>query len=199
VVTKQSIYLDSNALAAWDLVSRDERNHIINKALADYAESLDGGVNLRDIRKLELDIQDMKDQIATIQKTIEVKNIRLNELRGGKTMRNIDLDKDWLDLERCARRALESGEVWQSHAGRADYRVHKAGMGRIYLENIKTGRTTSNFQKGTFVLGMQRLLDAGGRIKRLNMIPVKMHEYAVVHLHPKLSIQDDYIVYEGAE
>jgi len=197
VITKQSIYLDKKAQASWDLIPRSERNESIKEFLNKYASELEGGQRSRDIRRLELEISQLKEESSVIQMELETKDSRLEQLRGDDEMIEVDLEKEWLELERCARSAQEAGDAWQSYAGRADYRVHSAGMGRVYIENIATGRTTSNFQKGTFMLGMQRLLDAGGRIKKLDMIPVKMHEYCVVYLSTKLSIQGDYIVYRG--
>jgi hypothetical protein len=197
MVTKQSIYLDEKAQASWDLILRDERNESIKEFLNQYASKMEGGQRSQDIRRLELEIGQLTEQSSIIQTKLETKGNRLEQLRGDDEMLEVDLENEWLELERCARAAQVAGDIWQSYAGRADYRVHSAGMGRVYIENIATGRTTSNFQKGTFILGMQRLLDAGGRLKKLNMIPVKMHEYCVVNLSPNLSIQGDYIVYRG--
>jgi len=197
MVTKQSIYLDKKAQASWDLIPRDERNDSIKEFLNKYASNLEGGQRSQNIRRLELEISHLTEQCSMIQTELKTKESRLEQLRGDDEMIEVDLENEWLELERCARAAQEAGDVWQSYAGRADYRVHSAGMGRVYIENIATGRTTSNFQKGTFMLGMQRLLDTGGRLKKLNMIPVKMHEYCVVHLSPTLSVQGDYIVYRG--
>lgn len=197
MLSKQSIYLDKKAQASWDLISKDERNESIKEFLNKYASKLEGGQRSQNIRRLELEISQLTEQSSMIQTELETKESRLEQLRGDDEMLEVDLEKEWFELERCARAAQEAGDVWKSYAGRADYRVHSVRMGRVYIENIATGRTTSNFQKGTFILGMQRLLDAGGRLKKHNMIPVKMHEYCVVHLSTKLSVQGDYIVYRG--
>ena len=109
----------------------------------------------------------------------------------------IDYDGEWNDHLKRAREAEQSGEIWESYAGRAEYRVHAVSTDeRIYLENINTGRTTSNYQKGTFTLGLRKLMERGARIKQGEMIPVNMHEYAAVWLHPRLHLRGGHIVFE---
>ena len=197
MATKKSLYLNDEMLSIWDSIPADERGEVIRKALRDYANQSDDDPNLREIRKTEIELQNLQNSLEMIKKNVAYKEMRLEELRGEKNTMTIDYDREWNDLLKIAREAEEGGKIWESYAGRAEYRVHAVSTDeRVYLENINTGRTTSNFQKGTFVLGLRRLMDRGGRIKQGDMIPVNMHEYAVVSLHPRLHLRGGYIVFE---
>tara|TARA_B110000008_G_scaffold192224_1_gene190920 strand:+ start:282 stop:803 length:522 start_codon:yes stop_codon:yes gene_type:complete len=172
---------------------------LINKVLRNYAESNDIDPKVKIIRKLELEVADLQMKATNVEKEIEQRKMMLESVRNGNSPADINVNEEWAALEDIARKARESGVVWSSYAGRAQYRVHDVFNGRIYIENISTGRTSSNFQNGTLVLGLQRLMNNDGRIKQLEMIPVKMHEYAITRLHPKLKLEDGYIVYRGDE
>jgi len=197
MATKKSLYLNDEMLSIWDSIPADERGEVIRKALRDYANQSDDDPNLREIRKTEIELQNLQNSLELIKKNVAYKEMRLEELRGEKNTMTIDYDREWNDHLKRAREAEQGEEIWESYAGRAEYRVHAVSTDeRVYLENINTGRTTSNYQKGTFALGLRRLMDRGGRIKQGDMIPVNMHEYAVVSLHPRLHLRGGYIVFE---
>tara|TARA_B100001123_G_C14957867_1_gene886417 strand:- start:56 stop:658 length:603 start_codon:yes stop_codon:yes gene_type:complete len=197
MATKKSLYLNDEMLSIWDSIPADERGEVIRKALRDYANQSDDDPNLREIRKTEIELQNLQNSLELIKKNVVDKEMRLEELRGEKNTMTIDYVREWNDHLKRAREAEQGGEIWESYAGRAEYRVHAVSTDeRVYLENINTGRTTSNYQKGTFELGLRRLMDRGGRIKQGDMIPVNMHEYAVVSLHPRLHLRGGYIVFE---
>ena len=199
VKNARSLYLEPELARLWDSIPTDERNILINQVLRDYAESNDIDPNVKIIRKLELEVADLQLKATNVEKEIEQRKMMLESVRKGNSQVDIDVNREWTILEDIARKARESGVVWSSYAGRAQYRVHDVYNGRIYIENIGTGRTSSNFQSGTLVLGLQRLMNKDGRIKQLEMVPVKMHEYAITKLHPKLKLEDGYIVYAGDE
>ncbi|SVB25046.1 uncharacterized protein METZ01_LOCUS177900 [marine metagenome] len=199
VKNARSLYLEPELARLWDSIPTDERNILINQVLRDYAESNDIDPNVKIIRKLELEVADLQMKATNVEKEIEQRKMMLESVRKGNSQVDIDVNQEWTILEDIARKARESGVVWSSYAGRAQYRVHDVYNGRIYIENIGTGRTSSNFQSGTLVLGLQRLMNKDGRIKQLEMVPVKMHEYAITRLHPKLKLEDGYIVYRGDE
>ena len=199
VKNSRSLYLEPELARLWDSIPTGERNMLINKVLRDYAESNDIDPKVKIIRKLELEVADLQMKATNVEKEIEQRKMMLESVRNGNSQADIDVNQEWAALEDIARKARESGVVWSSYAGRAQYRVHDVYNGRIYIENIGTGRTSSNFQSGTLVLGLQRLMNNDGRIKQLEMIPVKMHEYAITRLHPKLKLEDGYIVYRGDE
>ena len=197
MATKKSLYLNDEMLSIWDSIPADERGEVIRKALRDYANQSDDDPNLREIRKIEIELQNLQNGLEQIKKNVADKEMRLEELRGENNTMTIDYDREWNDHLKRAREAEHSGEIWESYAGRAEYRVHAVSTDeRVYLENINTGRTTSNYQKGTFTLGLRRLMDRGGRIKQGEMIPVNMHEYAAVWLHPRLHLRGGHIVFE---
>ena len=199
VKNSKSLYLEPELARLWDSIPTGERNMLINKVLRNYAESNDIDPKVKIIRKLELEVADLQMKATTVEKEIEQRKMMLESVRNGNFSDDINVNEEWAALEDIARKARESGVVWSSYAGRAQYRVHDVFNGRIYIENISTGRTSSNFQNGTLVLGLQRLMNNDGRIKQLEMIPVKMHEYAITRLHPKLKLEDGYIVYRGDE
>ena len=197
MTTKKSVYLSDEMLSIWDSIPVDERGEVIRKALRDYANQSDDDPNLREIRKIEIELENLQNSFEQIKKNVAHKEMRLEELRGEKNTMTIDYESEWDNHLDRAREAERSEENWKSYAGRAEYRVHAVSADeRVYLENINTGRTTSNYQKGTFTLGLRRLMDRGGRIKQGDMIPVNMHEYAVVSLHPRLHLRGGYIVFE---
>lgn len=197
MATKKSLYLNDEMLSIWDSIPADERGEVIRKALRDYANQSDDDPNLREIRKIEIELQNLQNGLEQIKKNVADKEMRLEELRGERNTMTIDYDREWNDHLKRAREAEQSGEIWESYAGRAEYRVHAVSSDeRVYLENINTGRTTSNYQKGTFTFGLRRLMDRGGRIKQGEMIPVNMHEYAAVWLHPRLHLRGGHIVFE---
>lgn len=197
MTSKKSIYLSDEMLSIWDSIPVDERGEVIRKALRDYANQSDDDPNLREIRKIEIELENLQNSFEQIKKNVAHKEMRLEELRGGKNTMTIDYESEWDNHLDIAREAERSEKIWESYAGRAEYRVHAVSADeRVYLENINTGRTTSNYQKGTFTLGLRRLMDRGGRIKQGDMIPVNMHEYAVVSLHPRLHLRGGYIVFE---
>jgi len=199
VKISRSLYLEPELARLWDSIPTSERNMLINKVLRNYAKSNDIDPKIKIIRKLELEVADLQMKATNVEKEIEQRKMMLESIRNGNPQADIDVNQEWAVFEDIARKARESGVVWSSYAGRAQYRVHDVFNGRIYIENISTGRTSSNFQNGTLVLGLQRLMNNDGRIKQLEMIPVKMHEYAITRLHPKLKLEDGYIVYRGDE
>jgi len=197
MTTKKSVYLSDEMLSIWDSIPVDERGEVIRKALRDYANQSDDDPNLREIRKIEIELENLQNSFEQIKKNVAHKEMRLEELRGEKNTMTIDYESEWDNHLDRVREAERSEKIWESYAGRAEYRVHAVSADeRVYLENINTGRTTSNYQKGTFTLGLRRLMDRGGRIKQGDMIPVNMHEYAVVSLHPRLHLRGGYIVFE---
>jgi len=199
VKNARSLYLEPELARLWDSIPTDERNILISQLLRDYAESNDIDPNIKIIRKLELEVTELEQRATNVEKEIEQRKIMLKSVRKGTPLVGINVNQEWTKIEDIARKARESGVVWSSYAGRAQYRVHDVYNGRIYIENIGTGRTSSNFQSGTLVLGLQRLMNKDGRIKQLEMVPVKMHEYAITRLHPNLKLEDGYIVYRGDE
>ncbi len=197
MTSKKSVYLSDEMLSIWDSIPVDERGEVIRKALRDYANQSDDDPNLREIRKIEIELENLQNSFEQIKKNVAHKEMRLEELRGEKNTMTIDYESEWDNHLDRVREAERSEKIWESYAGRAEYRVHAVSADeRVYLENINTGRTTSNYQKGTFTLGLRRLMDRGGRIKQGDMIPVNMHEYAVVSLHPRLHLRGGYIVFE---
>ena len=195
MATKKSVYLSDELLSTWESIPTDQRSQVIAKALRDYAAN-DDNPELLEMRRIELGINNLTHKMKELEMEVSAKQTRLKEIRGGLNIMKIDDGNEWNEYLKNAKEAQENGTIWESYAGRAEYRIHDVAYGRVYIENLGTGRTTSNFQEGTFTLGLQRLMDRGGKIRQGDMIPVSMHEYAVVSLHPNLEIEGNYIVFK---
>ena len=194
---QRTIYLANDIMPIWDSIPTNERNEMIDRMFRDYGNSKEIDPNIKRIKKIEFELQQLEDEKQNIDAQIQMKKSMFDNVIGGMNTPDINYENEWEILVNNAMDAKENNTIWRSYAGRAEYRVHKIKDEQIYLENVGTGRTTSNFQKGTFVLGLQRLIENGGRINMLEMIPVKMHEYAVVFLHPNIQIEGKGIVYSS--
>ena len=64
---------------------------------------------------------------------------------------------------------------------------------KIFISNLRTKRNNSNFSKRTTDIAIDRLIAHGGKIPVGQFIPVKMHEYTVVALHPNLMEKDGFV------
>jgi hypothetical protein len=195
MVYQRTIYLANDLKSVWDSIPTNERNEMIDRLFRNYAYSKEIDPNIKRIKNLELELQQLEDEKHNIDAQMQMKKSMLDNVIGGMNPPEIDYENEWMVLVNNAIIAKENNTIWRSYAGRAEYKVHQIKDGRIYLENVGTGRTTSNFQKGTFILGLQRLIDNGGRINMLEMIPVKMHEYAVVFLYPNIQIEGESIIF----
>jgi hypothetical protein len=191
---QRTIYLANDLKSVWDSIPTNERNEMIDRLFRNYAYSKEIDPNIKRIKNLELELQQLEDEKHNIDAQMQMKKSMLENVIGGMNTPEIDYENEWMVLVNNAIIAKENNTIWRSYAGRAEYQVHQIKDGRIYLENVGTGRTTSNFQKGTFILGLQRLIDNGGRINMLEMIPVKMHEYAVVFLYPNIQVEGESII-----
>jgi hypothetical protein len=109
----------------------------------------------------------------------------------------ITIDKDvfWRALEAKALIYHENKCVYRSYTGKSRYRIHAAGDDKIHIHNLRTDRTTSNFSQKTVDLALDRLIAGGGKVSIGQFIPVKMQEYTVVALHPRLFTKEGYVHY----
>ena len=94
-------------LSIWDSIPADERGEVIRKALRDYANQSDDDPNLREIRKTEIELQNLQNSLELIKKNVGYKEMRLEELRGETNTMTIDYEREWNDHLKRAREAKQ--------------------------------------------------------------------------------------------
>ena len=195
---KVNVYLDDEMLKIWNSVPTGHRSSIIKKSLRDYSKekiSPKQEIILKLKEKLltiRSSIDNLEYEKAMIQKELEL-------LQSNRKSTNIDKEMFFQTIIRRAKILLEKRANYRSFTGKSYYKIHSVVNDKIYIENIRTGRTNSNFSRKTTDLAIERLISAGGRIPIGQFIPVKMHEYTVVHLHPNLSAHNGFIIWNEKE
>ena len=191
---KVNVYLDDEMLKIWNSVPSGQRSSMIKKTLRKYSnENISPKQEI--IIKLKEKLQHINSKIISLdheKEMIEKELLQLNE-----NTKNVTIDKK-LFFELILMRAKilhERIANYRSFTGKSYYRIYDTTNNKIYIENLRTGRTNSNFSKKTTDLAIDRLISAGGRLPIGEFIPVKMHEYTVVHLHPNLSVQNGFIIW----
>jgi hypothetical protein len=98
------------------------------------------------------------------------------------------LDGLWNAFLLAAETAQAEGVEIPSWSGKATYRIHDVARheDRVYIETVRTGRTSSSIGKAEFEKSMDRLRAAGGTAKKGGMNPVGLHEVVIATLHPSL-------------
>ena len=106
---------------------------------------------------------------------------------------NISKEDFWSLIEQRAVLYSQHKSVYHSYSGKSKYSIFDVTNDKIYISNLRTGRNNSNFSKRTIDAAIDRLIAHGGKIPVGQFIPVKMHEYATVALHPRLFEKDGYV------
>lgn len=192
---KVNVYLDDEMLKVWNSVPSGQRSSMIKKTLRLYsAENISPKQEI--IMQLKEKLHNTKSKIALLQHEKEMIEKELLQLGQNKIKTNID-KKSFFDLILKRAKILhEKNANYRSFTGKSYYRIYDTTNNKIYIENFRTGRKNSNFSKQTTDLAIDRLMSAGGRLPIGEFIPVKMHEYTVVHLHPNLSAQNGFIIWQ---
>jgi len=192
---KVNLYLDDETLKLWKRIPSGQRSPLIKAAIRDHAK--DGDIDERQERMMHL-----KQHLASIDnqqdKLSDERAMYLTELdRLTLDVNPMQIDKAefWTVLEAKAVVYHEQNSIYHSTTGKSRYRIHDAGAGKIHIHNLRTDRTTSNFSKHTVDRAIDRLIAGGGTVAVGQFIPVKMHEYTVVALHPRLMVEDGHVIY----
>ena len=111
MTTKKSLYLSDEMLSIWNLIPKEERGEIIRKALRDYVFQSDEDPNLREISKIEIELENLQNRMIQIQENVAMKKMRLEELRRGMKTMTIDYDSEWNSHLNRAREAEQNGEL----------------------------------------------------------------------------------------
>jgi hypothetical protein len=114
-------------------------------------------------------------------------------LRSDKEVLSISKEDFWSLIKQRAVLYSQHKSVYHSYSGKSKYSIFDVTNDKIYISNLRTGRDNSNFSKRTIDAAIDRLIAHGGKILVGQFIPVKMHEYATVALHPRLFEKDGYV------
>ena len=190
---KVNLYLDDDSLALWEQIPSGNRSALVKQMLRDYTKSTVVDKHQQNIRRYESELNMLSAKRSNIESEIAMKKEMLSNLRSSASDLKIDFQKFWDGLVKHARDAYASEDSHYSYTRKSQYKIHSVSGKRINIENIRTGRTNSNFTKDTVDLALQRLIDGGGKVRIGHFIPVKMHEYTVVALHSNLYEFDGYV------
>lgn len=103
------------------------------------------------------------------------------------------LAKAFANGEKCVNQKQFFGNI----RNKTSYQFDRMENDKIFILNCNTGRRNSSFGVGTLESAMQDLEDGNGRVPHGGgLIAVKMHEEALVSLHPDLWVRDGEIVYD---
>ena len=190
---KVNLYLDDDSLALWEQIPSGNRSGMIKQMLRDYTKSSSVNEQQQKIKRFETDINSLSAKRTKIEDEIAIKKDMLAKLRSGTNKLKIDKNEFWDFLVKKAKDAQKNQNIHHSYTGKSLYKIYSASNKKVNIENLRTGRTNSNFTKKTVELALQRLIDGGGKIPIGHFIPVKMHEYTVVALHPHLYEFDGHV------
>ena len=76
MTTKKSVYHSDEMLSIWDSIPVDERGEVIRKALRDYANQSDDDPNLREIRKIEIELENVNLELVDPDLAADFKKIQ---------------------------------------------------------------------------------------------------------------------------
>ncbi len=180
-----NLYLDDEMLSMWTTIPSGQRSSIIQSAIREYAGK---NINPKEelIMKLKQKMLRIDNEITALQQERKMISEELNRVQDDMKLVEIDKEDVFSTIEERAGTLLRAEANYRSFTGKSYYRIHNIIDGKIYIRNNRTGRTNSNFTKKTVDLAIDRLVAAGGQLPIGQFVPVKMHEYAVVHLHPQL-------------
>jgi hypothetical protein len=182
---KVNIYLDDDTLAMWEKTPSGERSGIIRDAIREYAKQRSDEPHAEAIRHLRRRQKILDLELRQRETEFEMNATQLLRLTGqGEVQVNKDIF--WDELMSKAKTYQEINAVYSSFTGKSRYRIESTDDNRIRILNMRTKRTTSNFSQKTVDKALDRLIAAGGSLPIGQFIPVKMHEYAVVALHPRV-------------
>jgi hypothetical protein len=196
---KVNIWLDDVTLRLWENIPTGERSAIIKGAIRSNSsnESNDPKTEMINMKLTELTQINM--QIEHMEMKRDMVETELTNLRSGQDILEISKEEFWNTIESRSALYLEHKSVYNSYSGKSAYSIFDVVNDKIYISNKRTGRNNSNFSKRTTDVAIDRLIAHGGKIPVGQFIPVKMHEYTVVSLHPNLMEKDGCVCWINEE
>ena len=182
---KVNIYLDDETLAMWQKIPSGERSGIIREAVGQYVKNGSDDPHAEAIRHLRQRQNILDLELRQREAEFERNSTQLLRLTGEGEVQ-VDKDEFWEELMSKAKVYQEIDGMYTSFTGKSRYRIESTDDNRIRILNMRTKQTTSYFSQKTVDKALDRLIAAGGSLPVGQFIPVKMHEYAVVALHPRV-------------
>ena len=196
---KVNIWLDDATLRLWEKIPTGERSSIIKGAIRSNASNELNDPKTEMINMKLAELEEINMEIRNLElKRIMIQN-ELENLRGGEEVLEISKEKFWNTIVDRAVIYLQNKSLYRSYSGKSAYSIFNVENDKIYISNLRTGRNNSNFSKRTVDIAIDRLIAHGGKIPAGGFIPVKMHEYTVVALHPNLMEKDGYVCWINEE
>jgi hypothetical protein len=190
---KVNIWLDDATLRIWEQIPTGERSSIIKGAIRSSTSNKPNdpktemiNMKLAELAKVNMEIEQLEMKRKMLQRELENLSSGVDNIRISKEL-------FWNNLMQRATIYQENSSVYHSYSGKSRYSIYDVQNDKIFITNIRTGRNNSNFSKKTTDLAVERLIAHGGKIPVGQFIPVKMHEYTVVSLHPNLYEKDGFI------
>jgi len=190
---KVNIWLDDATLRLWEKIPTGERSSIIKGAIQTNSnkEPTDRKAEMMKMKMIELERIHAKLAHMNMQREMIEKELMV--LRSDKEVLSISKEDFWSLIKQRAVLYSQHKSVYHSYSGKSKYSIFDVTNDKIYICNLRTGRDNSNFSKRTIDAAIDRLIAHGGKILVGQFIPVKMHEYATVALHPRLFEKDGYV------
>ena len=190
---KVNIYLDDATLRLWEKIPIGERSSIIKGAIRNNSrnEPVDPRTEIINMKLAELD--KVSIEIKNLELKRDLIRTELTNLRSGEEMIKISKEDFWNTINDRAVVYLQNESVYKSYSGKSAYSIFNVENQKIFISNLRTKRNNSNFSKRTTDIAIDRLIAHGGKIPVGQFIPVKMHEYTVVALHPNLMEKDGFV------
>lgn len=185
---KVNIYLDDATLAMWTKIPAGERSGIIREAIQEHVKRGPSDPNEEAIRQLRHRRHRLSQEMRLRDAELRMVDTELDRLQGRAEVQ-VDKDVFWAELMTQAEAFEEVGMTYSSFTDKSRYQIHSTEENRIRILNQRTKKTTSHFSQVTVDEALDRLIAAGGHLPVGQFIPVKMHEYAVVALHPRLFVR----------
>lgn len=192
---KVNIWLDDTTLGLWEKIPSGERSALIKTAIRTNSTKEPSDPRSEMIKIKIEQLENTNLQIENLQKKRTMIEMELSNLHSDKDVLKISKSDFWKTITKRATTQLEHpwNMNYRSYSGKSKYSIFSVENNKIYIRNIRTGRTNSNFSKKTTDLAIDRLIAYGGKIPVGLFIPVKMHEYTVVSLHPRLMEKDGFV------
>ena len=182
---KVNIYLDNDTLEMWGKIPSGERSGIIREAIREHVKKGPDEPHAEAIRHLRRRQSILNLELSQREAEFQRNSTQLLRLTGRGEVQ-VNKDEFWNELVSKAKVYQEIDAVYTSFTGKSRYRIESTDDNRIRILNMRTKRTTSNFSQKTVDKALDRLIAAGGILPVGQFIPVKMHEYTVVALHPRV-------------
>lgn len=196
---KVNIWLDDATLRLWEKIPTGERSSIIKGAIQTNSnkEPIDRKYEMIKVKLIEL--EKTNSQLEHLNMQREMIEDELLYLRSGEKILNISKEHFWSQIETRALLYSQHKSAYHSYSGKSKYSIFDVINNKIYISNMRTGRNNSNFSKRTIDVAIDRLIAHGGKIPVGQFIPVKMHEYTVVALHPQLFEKNGHVCWIDEE